>query len=86
MQAYKYGSYGPVRGYGPLCDSLMDAEKSVRQDGHGCARQGGYSDRQIVAVDQDGYCYRVDDTGAYNESDWIRSDGGSRGARYDLPG
>ena len=30
------------------------AEKCIARDQHGCASQGGYSDRHVVAVDSDG--------------------------------
>lgn len=82
MSQYRYGSYGSVRGYGRLFSALAEAERDVRRDGEGCAKQGGYSDRQVVAVDEDGICYAVDGNG--DPTHWIPGSGG-RGcgaARY----
>jgi hypothetical protein len=74
-----YGSYGSVRGYGRLCATREAAERNVRADSHACAKQGGYSDRNVIAVDAAGLCWSIcgDQLGT-----WVRSAGGSRGAYY----
>lgn len=86
MKIIGYGSYGSTRGHGPFRLSLAEADGDVESDARGCARQGGYSDRQVVAVDADGCCYAVDEDGVANEDEWIPGPGGltSGAARYDL--
>ena len=60
--SYYYGSYGIVRGYGPLCSSLREADRTVREDGARQRLKGGSSDRNAVAVTpEDGLCWWVDE-------------------------
>lgn len=54
----RYVSWGSVRGFGPIRDSEAEAKADVRRDDAGCAAQGGYSDRQVYAIDEEGYLYR----------------------------
>lgn len=77
-----YGTYGNVRGYGPRRGTLAAAEMDLGADQAGCRRQGGYSDRQVVAIDSDGACWAVEPDGAIG--DWVPGPGGAGGgaARY----
>lgn len=53
-----FGSYGIVRGYGPLCKSLGDADESVYDDNRIQRRIGGVSDRNVVLVNRSsGLCW-----------------------------
>jgi len=74
-----YGTYGSVRGYGPLRATQSEAERDLDDDITGCRGQGGYSDREVVAVDADGCCWEDDDgeIGA-----WVAGPGGHRAAHY----
>lgn len=59
---YYYGSYGLVRGYGPLCRTLREADASVRDDSRRERHNGGSSDRVVVFVSQDtGLCWWAED-------------------------
>ncbi len=83
-----YGSYGSVRGYGPLRGTREEAESDVRSDGEGCQQQGGYSDRAVVVVDSEGCCYYPgEDGGDDGELSWVPGAGGRTGgaARYEIP-
>ena len=77
-----YGSYGTVRGLGERCSTIEDAERSVRADRANCAKvkAGGYSDREVVAVDHDGWRRRFPESGAPGPV--VMLPGGSRGVRY----
>jgi hypothetical protein len=78
-----WGTYGSVRGYGPLRATREQAEGDLRADVSGCHRQHGYSDRQVVAVDADGVCWAVDyDGDAPIVLHWVRGPGGGRAAHY----
>lgn len=56
--SYYYGSYGIIRGYGPLYQSYEDADDSVFADNRAQRRHGGTSDRNPVAVSKDtGLCW-----------------------------
>lgn len=58
---YYYGSYGLVRGYGPLTTSIRMADWTVRDDDKRQRLTGGSSDRYAVVVDpQTGLCWRLD--------------------------
>lgn len=60
--SYYYGSYGIVRGYGPLCRTLRDADESVRADGRKQRANGGSTDRNAVVVTpDDGLCWWADE-------------------------
>lgn len=61
-RGYYFGSYGIVRGYGPLCRSLDEADRSVFRDAAEQRKRGGSTDRNAVAVSRDdGTCWWVDD-------------------------
>lgn len=50
-----YTTEGSVRGScGHQHRTYGAAEKCIARDQAGCARQGGYSDRHVVAVESDG--------------------------------
>lgn len=60
--SYYYGSYGLVRGYGPLFRSLKEADASVRDDSRRQRLNGGSSDRVVVFVStDDGLCWWAED-------------------------
>lgn len=62
VTSYYYGSYGIIRGYGPLCRTLGEADDSVREDHRRQREWGGSTDRNAVAVTpEDGLCWWVDD-------------------------
>jgi hypothetical protein len=68
---YYYGSYGLVRGYGPLATSYARADWSVRQDGKEQRANGGCSDRIAIVVDAEtGLCWWLDG----DEDDWDERD------------
>lgn len=80
-----WGTYGSVRGMGPLRASRKEAERDQDRDCDDCrAVPGGdcYSDRYVVAVDADGYCYRELAVGGWG---WVPTSGGARGVRYEMP-
>jgi hypothetical protein len=57
-----YGSYGVIRGYGPLCKTIDEADKSVFDDGRLQRRNGGSTDRNAVLVSKDtGLCWWADE-------------------------
>lgn len=59
---YYYGSYGLVRGYGPLCRTLREADSSVMDDNRTQRKHGGSSDRVVVLVSpNDGLCWWAED-------------------------
>lgn len=59
---YYYGSYGIVRGYGPLCRTLKEADYSIRRDGKEQRANGGITDRNaIVVTPEDGLCWWADE-------------------------
>lgn len=59
---YYFGSYGLIRGYGPLFRTLNEADKSVRDDGKAQRANGGTTDRNAVAVCVvTGLCWWVDE-------------------------
>lgn len=58
MQGFLYGSYGLVRGFGPLCRTLREADDSVYDDSRDQRKNGGTSDRNVVLVSRDkGLCW-----------------------------
>ena len=62
MSSYYFGSYGLIRGYGPLCRSLRDADATVREDHRKQRLKGGSTDRNAVVVTpEDGLCWWADD-------------------------
>lgn len=59
---YYYGSYGYVRGYGPLHRTLKEADASVRDDARRERLHGGSSDRVVVFVSpESGLCWWAED-------------------------
>jgi hypothetical protein len=56
---YYYGSYGMIRGYGPLRGSVLEADETVSADRRQQSRRrGGSTDRNAVAVDSvTGLCW-----------------------------
>jgi hypothetical protein len=59
---YYFGSYGLVRGYGPLYRTIQEADQSVFADGREQRRHGGSTDRNAVAVSTNtGLCWWVDE-------------------------
>lgn len=79
-----YGTYGSVRGYGPLYATRAEAETSLRSDRIACTRGAGrgYSDRIVVGVDEDGACWRLDEDG--EPLNWVPGPGGHRAAHYSI--
>jgi hypothetical protein len=62
MASLYYGSYGLIRGYGPLCRTLREADETVLADGRHQRRKGGSTDRNAVAVTpDDGLCWWADE-------------------------
>lgn len=62
LPRYYYGSYGLIRGYGPLCRTIGDAEASVRADSDKERQHGGNTDRHVVLVERvTGLCWWIDD-------------------------
>jgi hypothetical protein len=62
---YYFGSYGMIRGYGPLCRTLGEADRSVFADAKEQRKNGGSTDRNAVMVARvDGLCWwsEEDDT------------------------
>jgi hypothetical protein len=74
-----YSTYGSVRGCcGHRHQSMGAAEKCLAHDQAGCRSQGGYSDRSIVLVGDDGYLYRDMGQMAAEDGDhWIQKNGGT---------
>jgi hypothetical protein len=74
-------TYGSVRGgCGHLHRTVEAAARCRQRDAHGCAVQGGYSDRAVMAVGRDGCLYR--DPG--DPGSWVPGPGGpgSGAARF----
>lgn len=60
---YYFGSYGIVRGYGPLHRTIEEADHSVREDGKKQRQNGGSTDRNAVLVSAlTGLCWWVDES------------------------
>lgn len=67
-----YTTYGSVRGgCGKLYRTESGAEKALQCDRKGCQSQGGYSDRVVVIVGDDGYLYYDEDC-----TDWVPGEEG----------
>lgn len=59
---YYFGSYGIIRGFGPLFRTIEEADRSVFKDASDQRKRGGSSDRNAVAVRaSDGTCWWTDD-------------------------
>jgi hypothetical protein len=73
-----FTTYGSVRGCcGHRHETRQSADACLADDQAGCSSQGGYSDRAVVLVGDDGYLYH--DMGQMQAEDgdhWIRSAGG----------
>ena len=50
-----YTTWGSVRGMGPVRKTLAKADHDLAADQEGCASQRGYSDREVYAIDDEGY-------------------------------
>ena len=51
-----------IRGYGPLCRNIKDADESVYADIRSQRERGGNSDRCVALVSStDGLCWWIDD-------------------------
>ncbi len=60
--SYYYGSYGMIRGYGPLCKTLKEADDSVLSDGKRQRLKGGSTDgNEVVVTPEDGLCWWIDE-------------------------
>ena len=59
----KWATWGSVRGLGPVRSLIGSAIEDLERDRIDCRSQGGYSDRELYAVDADGYVIDPD-TGA----------------------
>lgn len=71
-RGFIFGSYGIVRGYGPLCQSIEEADRSVFKDAEKQRKFGGATDRNAVAVSRlTGLCWWVDDGEDIRESELI---------------
>lgn len=62
-----YTTWGSVRGLGPirpvdnsLAEAQQLAERDLRDDQDGCRKQRGYSDRDVYAIDEEGYVVDAD--------------------------
>lgn len=66
---YYFGSYGLIRGYGPLCRTLQEADASVFTDQREQRRKHqGSTDRNAVVVDREtGQCWWLDETEARSD-------------------
>jgi len=83
---YYFGSYGLVRGYGPLYRTIEEADRSVFRDAEEPRENGGGTDRNAVAVSiLDGGCWWVDDGEDIRENEMIpvRTSSGEQ-ARYSM--
>lgn len=70
-RSYYYGSYGLVRGYGPLCTTLREADDSVFADSRKQRTNGGSTDRNVVLVSPEtGLCWWWEE-GDYEEEDLV---------------
>ena len=54
----RYTTYGDVRGQGPIRKTEAAAEADLIKDQKGCKSQGGYSDRSLCYIGDDGFLYR----------------------------
>lgn len=84
-----WGTYGSVRGYGPLRRRRHEALSDLLADQDGCKAERGYSDRNLVAVDAEGFCWALDfdaEAGSEVVSHWVPGAGGPThgAARYEL--
>ncbi len=82
---YYFGSYGVIRGYGPLCRTMKEADDTVRDDHRRHRNNGGTTDRSIVAVSpKTGLCWWWDeDSAAIDDMAPVKTPIGEQ-ARYSL--
>jgi hypothetical protein len=79
---YYFGSYGLIRGYGPLCRTLKEADATVHADGRRQRLKGGASDRNAVAVSSStGLCWWTDDDDTDGNMEPVKTASGEQ-ARY----
>lgn len=80
-----YTTYGSVRGQCGHRHTTLDlAVLCLMKDRRDCKTQGGYSDREIMLVGDDGYLYRdmgQDDTAEGNH--WVTSSAGG-GIKFEV--
>ena len=78
-----YTTYGPIRG---CCEHRhrdnASAAACVARDYKACLKQGGYSDRQVVIVADNGVLYRRPG----DENSWIPASGGRSNGAYRMVG
>ena len=53
-------TWGSVRGLGPVRATEDEARRDASEDHDGCTEHGGYSDRDVYAIDDDGFAFAVD--------------------------
>jgi hypothetical protein len=69
---YYFGSYGLIRGYGPLCRTFREADDSVFEDHRVQRRHGGSSDRNALVVTRaTGLCWWWQETPEIDELDLV---------------
>jgi len=73
-----YTTWGSVRGQGPVRSALSQANEDLTDDRRACESLGGYSDRVVVVVDEDGFLHHED--GAYVWPSHGRANGAVRAA------
>lgn len=77
-----YTTYGNVRGgCGHRHQTSEAAERCLARDQAGCRSQGGYSDRSVAVVGEDGYLYHDEAC-----EDWIPGEGGRTSGAARFPG
>jgi hypothetical protein len=82
----RYTTYGAVRGMGPIRTERRVAERDMKSDQDGCAKQGGYSDRDVYEIDSEGFLRTIGNrmlvwpsSGRSNGAVRLRSDDTVRG-------
>jgi len=53
--ATKFTTWGDVRGQGPVYDNAEAADRSLVRDQKACGARGGYSDREVYSIDDEGF-------------------------------
>lgn len=65
IQSYYFGSFGLVRGRGPMYRTIAEADACVRRDARNERANGGTSDRNVVLVSRlTGLCWWADESEA----------------------
>lgn len=60
-----YVTWGSVRGLGPVRTDRQRAERDLLDDQNGCRKQGGYSDRDVYGIDNEGYVVTIEGENVY---------------------